>query len=92
MRFIKYANGLSQIVTEDHPIITENGDIPAKEVTTEDRVYSYKSYTDYNLTPIDNEILTKDFGWIVGMCLAEATASPSQVSLRQSETKQRENY
>ena len=90
MRFIKYANGLSQIVTEDHPIITENGDIPAKEVTTEDRVYSYKSYTDYNLTPIDNEILTKDFGWIVGMCLAEATASPSQVSLRQSETKQRE--
>jgi len=90
MRFIKYANGLSQIVTEDHPIITERGDIPAKEVTTEDRVYSYKSYTDYNLTPIDNEILTKDFGWIVGMCLAEATASPSQVSLRQSEPKQRE--
>ena len=44
MRFIKYANGLSQIVTEDHPVITERGDVPACEITTNDKVYTAKSY------------------------------------------------
>jgi len=40
MRFIKYANGLSQIVTEDHPIITSEGEKPANTLTTEDKVFT----------------------------------------------------
>ena len=42
MHFVKYANGLSQIVTEDHPIITAEGDKPAIEVTLEDEVLTFK--------------------------------------------------
>ena len=42
MRFIKYSNGLSQIVTEDHPIITTEGEKPASEITEEDFVFSIK--------------------------------------------------
>lgn len=88
MRFIKYANGLSQIVTEDHPIITEDGEIPAINLTTEHRVFSTEPY--YVHSKYDEEIYNSDFGWLVGICLSEATAQPSSVSLRQKETKQRE--
>ena len=82
MRFIKYANGLSQIVTQDHPIITEYGDIPANEITTEDRVLSIEP-TFYETTPGLNNIYNKEFGWLIGMCLAEASARPSVVTLKQ---------
>lgn len=40
MRFIKVANGNSFIVTEDHPCITLEGDIPAKDLTTEDSMFT----------------------------------------------------
>lgn len=89
MRFIKYANGVSQIVTEDHPIITENGDVPAIEVTTEDRVFTTDElYFNGVNCPEQESWHTKEFGWLVGMCLAEASAQPSVVSLKQTEEEQ----
>ena len=88
MRFIKYANGNSQIVTEDHPIITAYGDIPAKEVTTEHQVFSIKP-SDLE-TKVDNPIYTKEFGWLVGMSLAEGSAAQSVITIKQTEEKQRE--
>lgn len=89
MRFIKYANGLSQIVTEDHPIITDDGDIPAKEVTTEHMVFTTPPLQYIN-KPKQKEWMTKEFGWLTGMCLAEASAAPSTVHLKQTETEQYE--
>ena len=89
MRFIKYANGLSQIVTEDHPIITEDGDIPAIEVTTENRVLSIEP-TFYEVIAGSDNIYNKEFGWIVGLCLAEASARQSVVTLKQSAKPQYE--
>ena len=89
MRFIKYANGLSQIVTEDHPIITDDGDIPAKEVTTEHMVFTTPPLQYIN-KPEQKEWMTKEFGWLTGMCLAEASAAPSTVHLKQTETEQYE--
>lgn len=57
MRFIKFANGLSQIVTEDHPIITNEGDIPAKDVTTENKCYTLKpNYFSLQKTDIQTEL------------------------------------
>lgn len=50
MRFIKLSNGLSQVVTADHPIITERGDVPALSVTKKDKVYTMNS------VPFDNSI------------------------------------
>ena len=88
MRFIKYANGNSQIVTEDHPIITACGDIPAKEITTEDHVFSIRPSSIE--TKVDNPIYTKEFGWLVGMCLAEGSATQSAITIKQTERKQRE--
>lgn len=86
MRFIKYANGLSQIVTEDHPIITSVGEVPAKEITLEHQVFSIQpfgiEYTE------ENDIYNKDFGWLVGMSLAEGSAQPSCVTIKQKEKKQ----
>ena len=87
MRFIKYANGLSQIVTEDHPIITEAGDIPANQVTTEDRVFSIEP-DFYQFINANDIIHSNEFGWIVGLCLAEASARPSVVTLKQTEKAQ----
>ena len=86
MRFIKYANGISQIVTEDHPIITESGDIPAKEVTTENMVFSVAPYS--NSDKINNPLMNNEIGWLVGMCLAEGSAQQSVISLKQKEEKQ----
>ncbi len=40
MRFIKNRGGRSVIVTEDHPMITDNGEKMAKEVTGEDRLFT----------------------------------------------------
>lgn len=88
MRFIKYANGNSQIVTEDHPIITICGDIPAKEITTEHQVFSIRPSSLE--TKVDNPIYTKEFGWLVGMCLAEGSAAQSVITIKQTEEKQRE--
>jgi intein/homing endonuclease len=87
MRFIKYANGLSQIVTEDHPIITEDGDVPAKEVTTEHRVFTTIPYV-LNTIPEYPAFMTNEFGWLVGMCLAEGSAQPSCITIKQKENEQ----
>ena len=84
MRFIKCANGLSQIITEDHPVITLNGEVPAKDVAVGSQVYTIKPYE----SPIKNEketYLTKDFGWVVGLCLAEGSAQPSFITLKQED-------
>lgn len=86
MRFIKYANGLSQIVTEDHPIITSEGEIPAKYASTENQVYSVNP--DCYHIQYDSDIYTNEFGWLVGICLAEASARPSVITLKQTETAQ----
>ena len=67
MRFIKMANGLSQIVTEDHPVITERGEVPAREVTETDRCFTIKpDYFDptessLNAVLTDGQIRNKFF-------------------------------
>lgn len=38
MRLIRLANGLTQTVTCDHPVITDKGEIPASEVNNEHKV------------------------------------------------------
>ena len=84
MRFIKCANGLSQIITEDHPVITLNGEVPAKDVAVGSQVYTIKPYE----SSIKNEketYLTKDFGWVVGLCLVEGSAQPSCITLKQED-------
>lgn len=54
MRFIKTANGNSFIVTEDHPCITKRGDVPAKELTLEDIMFTYQpDYFDNTISSID---------------------------------------
>lgn len=84
MRFIKCANGLSQIITEDHPIITLNGEVPAKDVAVGSQVYTIKPYE--SSTKNEKETyLTKDFGWVVGLCLAEGSAQPSCITLKQED-------
>ena len=93
MRFIKYANGISQIVTEDHPIITEDGEVPAKDLSFEDKVFSYcpTYFKENNSKELSKDFpLNKDTGWIVGLALSEGNAIPSQVSISQEEEKQRE--
>lgn len=88
MRFIKFANGLSQIVTEDHPVITSTGNIPAKELTTEHQVFTIQP-SPLEETVNDN-IYSNDFGWLVGMALAEGCAQRSCITIRQNEEPQRQ--
>ena len=80
MRFLKFANGLSQIVTEDHPVITDLGEIPAKEVTKKHKVFTVQPNRE-NQT---SALLTKDIGWVLGLALSEGNASPSQVIIAQN--------
>lgn len=90
MRFIKYANGISQIVTEDHPIITTDGDIPAAEVTTEHQVFTIapkKNQSNENDFFYNNEI-----GWLVGLCLAEGSAQPYTIIVKQNEGDVRNKF
>ena len=86
MRFIKFANGLSQIVTEDHPVITSVGEVPAKELTAEHQVFTIQPFKIEEHE--ENSIYNKDFGWLVGMSLAEGSAQPSCVTIKQKEEKQ----
>ena len=88
MRFIKYTNGISQIVTEDHPIITENGDIPAKDVTLEDTVFTVQPRYFEEQEP-KHPFMNKDIGWLTGMVLSEGSAQQSAVVLKQSEVAPR---
>ena len=86
MRFIKLANGLSQIVTEDHPIITDCGDIPAKEVTNEYRVFTAQPISNsyWKGGEIDYQIpCSREIGWILGMALSEGNSSNSQFVIAQ---------
>ena len=86
MRFIKFANGLSQIVTDDHPVITSIGEVPAKELTTEHQAFTIQPFGFEK--PEEDNIYNKDFGWLVGMALAEGSAQPSCVTIKQTEEKQ----
>lgn len=88
MRFIKYANGLSQIVTEDHPIITMVGDIPAKKITTEDMVYTIKP--DFFEEGESLSFMNKEIGWLVGMTLSEGSVQPSSITIKQVAGAERE--
>lgn len=86
MRFIKFANGLSQIVTDDHPVITSIGEVPAKKLTTEHQVFTIQPFGFEK--PEEDNIYNKDFGWLVGMALAEGSAQPSCITIKQTEEKQ----
>ena len=86
MRFIKFANGLSQIVTDDHPVITSIGEVPAKELTTEHQVFTIQPFGFEK--PEEDTIYNKDFGWLVGMALAEGSAQLSCITIKQTEEKQ----
>ena len=86
MRFIKAANGLSLIVTEDHPMITDKGEIPAKEITKEHKVFTVAPERDDNCLfdyitegiPYNNET-----GWILGMALSEGDNFKNQFVINQ---------
>ena len=89
MRFIKYANGLSQIVTDDHPIITKDGEVPAKNVTKDHKVYTiaptYFTNTIKEIEVADRRFkMSRKFGWLVGLCLTEGTAIPSNIYVSQT--------
>jgi hypothetical protein len=98
MRFIKTANGLSMIVTNDHLIITEEGEKPAESVTTEDKVYTvqpdfftnkikeiytvHKPHCEWKDT--GSFFLTKELGWLTGMILSEGTYNHSEITIPQN--------
>lgn len=99
MYFIKLANGLSQIVTDDHPIITIDGEKTARELTPEDQVFTLQpgnsfskqltSITTTHLphTPHTDEgviELDKDLGWLTGMFLSEGFWSNNTMSIVQN--------
>jgi hypothetical protein len=116
--FIKSSNGLSEVVTSNHPIITTDGDIEAKDVTLDHKLITYSASNVLNFgdieevycleelknankqllfkgenlsentnlrqdgqvcyfnatNPIQNKItLDFDFGWLIGMIIAEGT-------------------
>lgn len=100
MRFIKLGNGLSQIVTENHPVITSRGDINAKDIVIGDVIKSvgkrdlfdnkiqsivFKTKTQgFKKENIEETLsLNKEIGWLVGMFLAEGSASRGHVVISQ---------
>ena len=78
MRYIKLSNGLSQIVTADHPMITSEGEVPAYSINSTHKLYTASPSVTEEIS--DSE-LNEDFGWLVGLCLAEAYTAPYQVAL-----------
>jgi len=123
--FIKANNGMSEIVTSNHPIITTKGDKEAKYITTDDTLYTQEfnqsfgnvdtiycleelkgtkllfkgeavnSYTPrnergqvcytQNVNPIQNEIkLDFDFGWLVGMIIADGFKGQNTIVITQN--------
>ena len=97
MRFIKLTNGLSHIVTEDHPIITSQGEKRALDITNEDMLYTIQptffskkqdSITTQHLPhasykDIGTFKLTKELGWLTGMILSEGNWN-NEISLAQN--------
>lgn len=124
--FIKCNNGMSEIVTANHPIITTQGDIEAKNVNSEksiiteaypdsfgniDKIYCIEELLKYNqaltfkgeiitdnthmfekgqvcyfqgTNPIQNIInLDYDFGWLVGMIIADGFRSHDCIFITQ---------
>lgn len=104
MRFIKYSNGLSQIVTADHPIITKTGDIPAEDLKPGTEVLSVDTSSMFtnSVSTITTErqnranygtfTLDKDAGWILGFILAEASIGKYQIIVSQSDNAYRANF
>lgn len=84
MRFIKTANGLSICVTEDHPIISGENEIPASEITTEDYETTHKVNPFTNsVESFKNLSLTKDLGYLLGVSLIKGTTVSNRVILNQ---------
>lgn len=87
--FTKAKNGMNIITTEEHKFITEKKDVPAAALTTDTEIYSTfddniftESYDEYNGIP-----LTEEFGWLIGMYLAEGYNQKGQLSICQSKEK-----
>lgn len=85
MRVLKTANGITQIVTENHPVIIKQGEKYAKEVTNTDEVFTVQAnYFDESISEIGNYTLTKELGWLIGMALAEGYVSSDSLFICQN--------
>ena len=85
MRHIKLANGASVIVTEDHPIITDNGDFPAQDCSVGMKVKSIAPdpyYHKHNWYPKYTN--SREYGYLVGMFLAEGSWNGNNPIIHQS--------
>lgn len=125
--FVKANNGMTEIVTSNHPIITKNGDKDAKDVICEKDVIFTEKFEKstfgnvneifcldyYNkdrqilfrgenymggdthldgqvcyscaMNPIQNRIKCDfDFGWLVGIIIAEGTTTNGIISISQN--------
>ncbi len=78
---IKTSNGLSQIVTEDHPVITMKGDKKAIDVINDDILTTFNlKISESNKINLDN-----DYAWLLGMILAEGWyCNKYTIGIRQS--------
>jgi intein/homing endonuclease len=128
--FIKSSNGMSEIVTSNHPVITVNGDKDAKDITNSDKIIS-EEYSEHfgditylyvaeelfdngvplylkgevltnktdarqegqicyfkSQNPIQNKIyLDFDFGWLIGLFIAEGNFMQDSMVISQNKGK-----
>lgn len=79
--FVKTENGLTEIVTDNHPLITKTrGDvIAARALENEDILTTYAPDTDFGnnteLFVVNHYSVNYDFGWITGLILSEKGSS-----------------
>lgn len=87
MHVLKTANGITQIVTANHPVITENGDVSAEDVTEEDHVCTVVSdvFDGSKTDEVCGMRLTSNLGWLVGMAMSEGWFSGNTVFIGQDE-------
>lgn len=87
--FTKIKNGSTLITTEDHPFITSEGEVGAQDLQKTDVLYSTfdESLFTNSIYEYNGLELTEDFGWLIGMYLAEGYNSKGQLSICQSMEK-----
>jgi ribonucleoside-triphosphate reductase (formate) len=63
---LKLSNGLSQIVTDNHPVITTEGEKKACDIKIGDKLTTCELITEMGVEELDSE-----FAWILGMILSD---------------------
>ena len=79
----RMSDGSHQTVTEDHPMITDGGDVLAKDVIIGEKLTTVHPYYKHSIREFADQYLTKNLGYLTGFIVGDGWTTRDHVYISQ---------